>query len=183
MINSLAFLLEKLDGLTSGVGRAVAWLSVLMVLLMFLVVVLRHGFNLGFIALQESVTYLHATLFICVSAWTLGNNGHVRVDVFYRGFSERSKAWVNLLGVLVFLFPVMVVIGTYSFDYVALSWRITEGSRETGGIPALYLMKSLLLVFVLLFFIQGLAELIRNALVLLGEDRLPYGKAQKRGHL
>ncbi|MBV1869821.1 MAG: TRAP transporter small permease subunit [Gammaproteobacteria bacterium] len=179
--NRMTFLLEKLDGFTDRVGRAVAWASVLMVLLMFLIVVLRHGFSLGLIAVQESVTYLHAALFICVGACTLGNDGHVRVDVFYRRFNERKKAWVNLIGVLCFLFPVIAVIGIYSIDYVAVSWRILEGSRETGGIPALFLLKSLLLVFVLLFFVQGLAELLRNALVLLGEGYLPYGKAQNRG--
>jgi TRAP-type mannitol/chloroaromatic compound transport system permease small subunit len=183
MTKSLAVLVAKLDGITARIGRATAWTSVLMLLSMFLVVVLRHVFNLGSIALQESITYLHATLFICVSAYTLGNNGHVRVDVFYRGFSERQKAWVNLFGVLCLLFPVMGVLGWYSIDYVANSWRIGEGSREAGGIPALYLMKSLILVFVLLFFIQGISELLRNLLILLDKETILYKKDSQGGVL
>jgi len=182
MTKGLAILVAKLDGITARIGRSIAWLSVLMVLLMFLVVVLRHAFNLGSIALQESITYLHATLFICVSAYTLGNDGHVRVDVFYRGFSERRKAWVNCFGVLFFLFPIVGALGWYSFDYVAASWRIGEGSREAGGIPALYLMKSLILIFVLLFFIQGISELLRNMLIILNKKGV-LNKKEKQGGL
>jgi TRAP-type mannitol/chloroaromatic compound transport system permease small subunit len=118
-----------------------------------------------------------------VSAYTLGNDGHVRVDVLYRGFSERRKAWVNSFGVLFFLFPVAGALGWYSFDYVAASWRIGEGSREAGGIPALYLMKSLILIFVLLFFIQGISELLRNSLILLDKEPTLYKKEKQEGLL
>jgi len=158
----------RLDAITAAVGKTAAWLSVGMVIIVFFIVMARYLFNNGSIALQELVTYLHATMFIGVSAYTLKMDGHVRVDVFYREFSARTKGWINLFGVVFFLFPVIAVIGWYSTDYVVSSWRIMEHSQEAGGIPALFLMKSLIFVFVGLFFLQGLAELGRNILLISG---------------
>lgn len=181
MIKVAVALASILDSVVVKMGRITAWLSLLMVVLMFFVVMLRHLFTFGSIALQESVMYLHAALFLCVSAYTLRNDGHVRVDVFYRNFSPRLKALVNLFGVVFFLFPVLGVIAWYSFDYVLFSWRIGEGSREAGGIPALYLMKSLILVFVVLFFIQGISEIVRNLLIVSRKDELLKVYGQGRG--
>lgn len=158
----------RLDAITAAVGKTAAWLSVGMVIIVFFIVMARYLFNNGSIALQELVTYLHATMFIGVSAYTLKMDGHVRVDVFYRNFSPVTKGWINLFGVLFFLFPVIIVIGWYSVDYVLSSWRISEHSQEAGGIPALFLMKSLIFVFVGLFFLQGLAEVGRNLLLISG---------------
>lgn len=158
----------RLDAITAAVGKASAWLSIGMVIIVFFIVMARYLFNDGSIALQELVTYLHAAMFIGVSAYTLKMDGHVRVDVFYRNFSPVTKGWVNLFGVLFFLFPVIIVVGWYSVDYVLSSWRISEHSQEAGGIPALFLMKSLIFVFVGLFFLQGLAEVGRNLLLISG---------------
>ncbi|WP_296898622.1 TRAP transporter small permease subunit [Thiohalocapsa sp.] len=86
-----------LDLVNTWVGRVVAWLALAMVLVTFLVVVLRYGFDAGSIALQESVTYMHAMLFMLGAAYTLQLNGHVRVDIFYQRFGPRGRAWVDLL--------------------------------------------------------------------------------------
>lgn len=159
----------RLDAVTTAIGKAAAWLSVAMVIIVFFIVMARYLFNNGSIVLQELVTYLHAAMFIGVSAYALKMDAHVRVDVFYRNFNPVTKGWINLFGVLFFLFPVIIVVGWYSVDYVLSSWRIREHSQEAGGMPALFLMKSLIFVFVGLFFLQGLAELGRNMLLISGQ--------------
>ena len=128
-----------------------------MVVLTFVIVVLRYGFNIGSIALQESVTYLHAMVFLLGAAYTLRRDEHVRVDIFYQRFSERRKALVDVAGTLLFLIPCCFYIFWVSLDYVEASWSIYEGSREAGGLPAVFLLKSLIPLTAALLGLQGLA--------------------------
>ena len=137
-----------------------SWLSLLMVLVTITVVVLRYVFNTGSIALQESITYLHAAVFLVGAAWTLQQDAHVRVDIFYTNFSEETRAWVDLIGSLFLLLPVMVFISWISWGYIADSWAVTEGSRESGGLPGVFLLKSLILVFTTLLMLQGIIQAI-----------------------
>lgn len=160
-------LLAAIDRFTEASGRLLAWLAVAMALLTALVVVLRYGFNIGSIAAQEAITYLHGTLFTLGAAYTLRRDGHVRVDIFYRRFSPRAKAWVNSLGSIVFLLPLCAFIFSISWNYVAESWAIRESSPEPGGIPAVFLLKSLLPLMAITLFMQGLAEVMRNVTVLM----------------
>ncbi|MFC1684539.1 TRAP transporter small permease subunit [Pseudomonadota bacterium] len=170
------FLLQSaraLDALNEWVGRAVSWLSLLMVLVTFAVVVLRYAFDMGWIAMQESVTYMHAVLFLAGAAYTLKHQGHVRVDIFYRRFSPRAQAWVDLFGVLFLLLPVCLFIFYMSWEYVAQSWALHEGSREAGGLDGVYLLKSMILVMAGLLVLQGISSLLRCRLLLGGHiDRL-----------
>lgn len=136
-------------------GRTVAWLSLVMVLVSFAVVVLRYGFNLGWIWLQEIVTYLHATVFMVAAAWALQTDDHVRVDIFYRGHSPRQQALVNLAGTLLFLVPVCVFLLIKGWPYVAAAWSYREGSNEASGLPWVYLLKTLILVMPALLLIQA----------------------------
>jgi len=159
---------RALEGVSELVGRLVSWLSLFMVLVTFAVVVLRYLFDLGWIAMQESVTYMHAVLFLAGAAYTLRHQGHVRVDIFYRRFSERGRAWVDLLGGLFLLLPVCLFIFIESWEYVAQSWAVREGSREAGGIAAVYLLKSMILVMAALLLLQGLASVLRCRLLLGG---------------
>ncbi len=158
---------HRLTRLTTAVGRLSAWLALFLVLGMVLVVALRYAFGIGNIALQESLTYLHGALFMLAIAYTLAEDEHVRVDVLYQRFSPRTRAWVNLLGTLFLLLPVCAALFWLSLDYVASSWREQEGSAN-GGLPFVYLLKSLLLVLPALLGIQALADLLRHALTLLG---------------
>ncbi|MCG8393177.1 MAG: TRAP transporter small permease subunit [Pseudomonadales bacterium] len=158
---------QRLTGFTTALGRTSAWLALLLVLGMMLVVTLRYGFGIGNIALQESLTYLHGALFMLGIAYTLAEDEHVRVDVLYQRFSPRTRAWVNLLGTLFLLLPVCAAIFWLSLDYVASSWRELEGSAN-AGLPFVYLLKSLLLVLPALLAIQGLGEILRHGLTLLG---------------
>jgi TRAP-type mannitol/chloroaromatic compound transport system permease small subunit len=159
-----------LDRFNGVIGRAVAWLALAMVLVTFLVVILRYAFDYGSIAMQESVTYMHAVLFMLGAAYTLQQDGHVRVDIFYQGFSRRGRAWVDLLGTLLLLLPVCLFVLASSWGYVTESWAVKEGSREAGGIPAVYLLKTLLVAMPLLVLMQGLVVLIRSGLLLSGVD-------------
>jgi TRAP-type mannitol/chloroaromatic compound transport system permease small subunit len=116
-------------------GRTVSWLTLLMTLLAFGIVVLRYGFNLGWIWLQESVTYLHALVFMVAAAWAFQTDDHVRVDIFYRGRSERYRNWVDLVGTLILLVPFSLFLLFVAWDYVTASWATREVSREAGGLP------------------------------------------------
>lgn len=169
-------LCETIDGFTEVVGRATAWLLPVMMALMFLVVVLRYLFNTGSIALQESVMYLHAILFMTASAFTLKHDGHVRVDIFYRTLSPRGRAMVNLFGTLFLLLPVCLFTGWFCFGYVAKSWALMEASPESGGLPLVYLLKSLMLVLVVTMTLQGIAELARNLMILVGRYPIHVAK-------
>jgi TRAP-type mannitol/chloroaromatic compound transport system permease small subunit len=147
------------EGLTFSIvrrlGQAVSWLTLLMVGLTFAIVVLRYGMNQGWIWLQESVTYLHASVFMIAAAWACQSDEHVRVDIYYRDKSERHKAWVNLLGTLIFLVPFSVFLLIIGWNYVAASWATMETSREAGGLPLVYLLKSLILVLPALLLLQS----------------------------
>lgn len=159
---------RSLETVSEHVGRLVAWLTLAMVLIMFTVVVLRYAFDFGRIYLQESVTWMHALVFMLGAAYTLRHDGHVRVDIFYRRFTTRTRAWVDLLGTLVLLLPVSLYLLWTSWGYVVDSWAIREGSLQTGGLPAIYLLKSLLVVMPVLLVLQGLAQATLNLAVILG---------------
>ncbi len=148
---------QYIDQLNEWVGRLTAWLTLAMVIVTFVVVVMRYLFDLGSIALQESITFMHAMVFMLGAAYTLRHEGHVRVDIFYRRFGERGRAWVDLLGVLLLLIPVTLFITWVSWEYVASSWALREGSREAGGLPGVYLLKSVIPLMALLLLLQGVA--------------------------
>lgn len=162
-------LIDAIDHFSELSGRSVAWLTLVMVLLTFIIVVLRYGFDSGWIAMQESVTWLHATVFMIGASYALKRDSHVRVDIFYQTFSPRGRALVDLLGSLLLLLPVCLFIFLASWDYVLEAWKIGESSAETGGLPALYLLKTLLLIMPGLLILQALAHSLRAWLILRGD--------------
>jgi TRAP-type mannitol/chloroaromatic compound transport system permease small subunit len=141
-----------------------------MVATVLVVVVTRYFLQIGSIALQESVTYLHCMVFMLGLAYTLKHDGHVRVDIIYRGYSVKTKALVNLVGGVLFLLPLCCVLFFVSWDYVLASWAIKETSSENNGLPFIYLLKSLMLTMPVLLFLQGLAETVKNGLILFSGD-------------
>ena len=170
MTARLQTLARYLDQLSELTGRVVAWLTLGTVVVTFAVVVLRYVFNTGSIALQESVTYLHAAVFMLGAAYTLKHDAHVRVDIFYRTLTARGRAWVNLAGTLLLLMPVCVFILTMSGDYVAVSWSILEGSPEAGGLDAVFLLKTAIPAMALLLLLQGLSLSLHSLLLLTGQE-------------
>ena len=152
---------DRIDRLNGAMGRTAAWLALAVVLLQFSVVVMRYVFGAGSIWLTESIIYSHAALLMLAAAWTLQEGGHVRVDVFYADASPRTKAWINLLGACLLLLPFMAVLLYFSWPYVARSWAILERSRETSGIPAVFVLKTLIPLFAVMMALQGIAQAIR----------------------
>ena len=139
-----------------------------MVLAEFALVLMRYVLGVGSIWLQESIIYAHAALFMLAAAWTLAADGHVRVDIFYADATPRPKAVVDLLGALLLLLPFTLTLLVLSWGYAGRAWTILEGSRETSGIPAVFLLKTLIPLFAGLLALQGLAQALRAALVLAG---------------
>ena len=150
-------LCNKIDALNEFIGRIIAWFVLAMVCVTFLVVVLRYGFNFGRIAMQESITYMHALIFMLAGAYTLKHNEHVRVDIFYHDMSIKNKAIVDLFGTLFLLLPFTVFVVWISFDYVSTSWKLLESSREAGGLPFVYILKTLIPIMAALLFIQAIS--------------------------
>jgi TRAP-type mannitol/chloroaromatic compound transport system permease small subunit len=154
-------LADRIDRLTSLIGRAAAWSCLFIVLAQFAVVLLRYGFGTGSAKLTESIIYGHAALFMLAAAWTLRENGHVRVDIFYADAPPRRKALVDLLGALLLLIPFALSLFILSLPYVARSWSILERSRETSGLPLVWLLKALIPAFALLLVLQGISQALR----------------------
>lgn len=162
-------MLALINKLNAGIGKSAACLALAMVLLEFLVVVLRYAFEWGSIALQEGVIYMHASLFMATAAWVLQTDGHVRVDIFYREMSVKNKARVNLTGALLLLLPTSSFLLYISWDYVALSWQIREGSKETGGLDAVFLLKSLMPLSAVMLVLQALAQAGQSLAIIRGQ--------------
>lgn len=142
------------------IGRGISWLTLIMALVMFLTVILRYVFNMGWIWMQESVTFMHGAIFMLAAGYTLLHEQHVRIDIFYRPMSPRKKGLVNIFGVLFLLFPACYVVFHYSLPYVANSWSVLEGSKEAGGLPGVFLLKTVILLFAVLLGLQGLSTLL-----------------------
>lgn len=154
------------DTLNDWIGRGVSWLTLLMALATFVIVVLRYGFNTGWIWMQESVVYMHGALFMLAAGYTLLHEGHVRVDIFYRPRGRTYKAVVDLFGSVLLLLPTCILLAYYSYPYISYSWYVLEGSNEAGGIPGVFLLKSVIPVGSLLLALQGLAKAGRSFLML-----------------
>lgn len=163
-------LIHSIERFTEISGRLISWLTIVMVGLVVIIVFARYFLQVGSIALQETVTYIHATVFMLGLAFTLKRGGHVRVDIFYRQFSASRKALVNLVGGLLFLLPVSVLIFVASWDYVFASWAIGETSAENSGLPFVYLLKTLMLIMPVTLLLQGIAEILKSGLVITGAE-------------
>ncbi len=165
---ALAAFVRLVDRLNDAVGRGAAWLTLAMVLITFAVVVLRYVYAIGWVWMQESYVWLHGIVFMIGAGYTLLHDGHVRIDIIYRPAGRRYKAWIDILGSLLLLLPMVVLVFLMSADYVATSWANLEESREAGGLPGLFLLKTVIPVFCLLLGLQGLALAARSLLVLSG---------------
>ena len=159
-------IINKLEQTSEISGRLVSWLTLLIVILTFIVVILRYALDIGSIAMQESITYFHAFVFMLGAAYTLKHDSHVRVDIFYRNMTPVKKAWVDLLGTLFLLFPVCLFIFFSSWEYVLTSWSQFEESGEAGGLAYVYILKTSLLIMPVLLMLQGTALALKNLLLI-----------------
>jgi len=161
-MNVLRGLVRAIDAVNETVGRVVAWLTVLMVINVFLVVVLRYAFSIGWVWMQEFYVWTHATVFLLGAGYTLLHDGHVRIDLIYRGAGARYKALVNIVGSVLLGGPLAYVLLDRSWPMILRSWDNLEKSAEVGGMPGLFLFKSVIAVFCVLFGLQILALLLRS---------------------
>ncbi len=161
---------DTIDSLNICIGRGVAWLALVIVLLQFMLVVARYLFGIGSIWVTESVVYGHAALFLLASAWTLRSGGHVRVDVFYAHASPRARAWIDLVGATLLLLPFALVLLWLSLPFASRSWAVFERSQESSGLPLVFVLKTLIPAFAALMALQGIAQAMRSVAVLRSED-------------
>ncbi len=171
-MRALAGFVRFAEAVNDMVGRTVAYLTLATVLICATVVVIRYVLQTGFVWMQELFIWTHATAFMLGAGFTLMVNRHVRVDIVYESRSPRTRAWLDLLSTIVFLFPWIIVLWYYAWPYVAASWRLGEASPQVGGMPGLYLLKSVILGFCVLMMLQGLAICARSALVIGGRPDL-----------
>jgi TRAP-type mannitol/chloroaromatic compound transport system permease small subunit len=158
------------DRTSIAAGMLVSWLTLVMVLVTFVVVVMRYVFDAGAVWLQESVIWMHAVVFMLGAAYTLQQEEHVRVDIFYRNMSELRRAWVDLLGTLLFLLPLSLFLAYTAWDFVIVSWQLRESSREPGGLPYPFipLLKTALLLMPLALTLQGISIVLKSLHVVRG---------------
>jgi TRAP-type mannitol/chloroaromatic compound transport system permease small subunit len=173
MTDRIAAIAAGIDRLNAAIGRAASWCLLGMVIVQVAVVLMRYVLGLGSIWLSETILYAHAALFMGAAAWTLQQGGHVRVDIFYAGASPRTRALVDLAGALLLLLPFVGVLAWFALPYVARSWAILERSPEASGLPLVFLLKTLILLFALLLGLQGLAQAARAWLALIGAASAP----------
>ena len=152
------------DRIADAVGRVTAWLTLLMVMMTGVVVVLRYALDAGYIWMQESVIWMHATVFMLGAAYTLRHEEHVRVDIFYRGMSPRRRAIVDLAGVILFLLPVCGFLAYSAYDFAAAAWSMREITREPGGLPypAIPLLKTVVMIMPVTLALQGVSMILRS---------------------
>ncbi|MCM2283227.1 MAG: TRAP transporter small permease subunit [Desulfobacula sp.] len=159
------------DGLSDRIGRFVGWLTTLMVLVVFYDTVMRYAFNKGSVALQELEWHLFAIVFLIGAAYTLKEEGHVRVDIIFVNLSEKAKAWIDFLGVFIFLIPFCVAVILSTQGFILNSWAVKEISPDPGGLPARYLLKAMIPLGFFLLIVQGLSEAVKKFMVITGYQR------------
>ncbi len=160
---------QRLDVINNSVGYVVRWLTLLLMLVQFMVVLLRYTFGYTDIGVNESVLYMHSSLFMLAAGYTLLVDGHVRVDIFYSKASPRTKHRIDLFGHIFLLIPSITVLLIYSWPAVRNSWSIFEGPLSVGGIPAVFLLKSLIPAFCILLLIQSVSCILK-ILTALGKE-------------
>ena len=152
-----------IDLFNEKIGVLTSYLAIPLILITFFVAFMRYALDFGSIAIQEITIYLHALIFTVGASYTLKNNMHVRIDIFYNKFSDNLKKNINLFGTIFFLLPSCILIFITSFNYVISSIMLLESSKEAGGLPILYVLKSYILLMVFSLFLQGISEIIKNS--------------------
>ena len=160
-----------IDGFNDKMGHLVGWLTTLMVLIVFYDTVMRYVFNKGNVALQELEWHLFAIVFLIGAAYTLKEGGHVRVDILFIKFSNKTKAWVDFLGTIVLLLPFSIMVILSAKGFVLNSWSVREVSPDPGGLPARYILKAMIPLGFSLIVLQGISQIIKNFMIIIGYEK------------
>ena len=165
----MQLLVNGIQRLNSAVGKAISYLTIALVLVIITDVLLRYFFSATSAASFELEWHLFAATFLLGAAWTLKEDRHVRVDLFYQRFSDRGKAWVNLIGSLFLLLPFCYVSFAESLSFVSSSFAVRETSPDPGGLPARYIIKSAIPIGFFLLGLQGVANVLKSLLTISGQ--------------
>ena len=155
---------QVIDLISEKIGIFTAYLILPMIIITFLVAFMRYVLDVGSIAIQEIIIYLHALVFSVGAAFTLKNDMHVRIDIFYSNYKRDFKKIINILGASLFLIPTCILIFITSWDYVISSILLLESSKEAGGLPILYILKSYILLLCITLFFQAISEIFKKSL-------------------
>lgn len=158
------------DKINEFVGKNISWFIILMVIVQLAIVMSRYIYGIGFLKLQELLIYLHGSLFTLAAGYTLLKDEHVRVDLIYREASQKYKSLINIFGSLIFLIPFCVLTFSTSLPYVKRSWKILEGSPETSGLNAVFILKTVLIIFPILLLLQSFSIIIRSSVSLIRKE-------------
>ncbi len=164
----LEILARWIDRLTEWSGVLVSWLTTVMVLTVFYDTVMRYAFKKGNVAIQELEWHLFSVIFLVGAAYALKNDAHVRVDILFTRFNKKTKAWVDLVGTLVFLIPFAAMVIYSTENFIVNSWAVKEVSPDPGGLPARYVLKAMIPLGFLLLILQGISKAVRNLFVVSG---------------
>ncbi len=175
-MNIMRKYVKLVDALNGKIGVLVAWMTTLLVLNVFYDTIMRYAFKKGNIALQELEWHIFSVIFLIGAAYTLKHDGHVRVDIIYTRLGQRAKAWINLFGTIFFLIPFCLIVMYATSGFIANSWAVREMSPDPGGLPARYILKSMIPLGFFLLMLQGIAEGLKAILFLKG-DR-DYGEGR-----
>jgi TRAP-type mannitol/chloroaromatic compound transport system permease small subunit len=177
MVNMLKGFCGVIDRSNEAVGRMVSWVSLLLVLVVFVDVVMRYLFRISFVFTQELEWHLFAFIFLIGAGYTLLHDGHVRVDIIYQRLSARGRAWINLIGVIFFLIPGCYLVIVTSWKFVGNSFSMLEGSPDPGGIPYRFIVKGTMTVGYALLLLQGISMGLHALLQILGVETVEEEKA------
>ena len=167
-MQALTSICSWIDAVNDRVGRVVSWATLLLVAVTFIDVVMRYFFNKSYVFTQELEWHIFAFIFLMGAGYTLKNDGHVRVEVFYGKMDRKGRAWINLIGVLFFLIPSCIIFIKTSIPFVVKSYQVMEGSPDPGGIPFSFLLKGCIPAGYALILLQGFSLGINSLLELLG---------------
>lgn len=159
-------MINWIDALNQRLGRAVSWMTLMLVLITIYDIVMRYAFKSGSVWIQEAEWHLFAANFMLAGGWTLLRGGHVRVDLLYTRFSPRTRAAIDLAGTVLFLFPFCAVVIWASVPYVMDSWAMLEGSSDPGGLPGRFILKTIIPVTFVLIGLQGISMFVKNLHIL-----------------
>ena len=176
-MNVLKTFMRWIDGLNEWIGRGVAWVTLALVLVIFVDVVMRYLFNKSFVFTQELEWHLFGFIFLIGAGYTLLHDGHVRVDIIYQRLGFKGQAWINLMGVIVFLIPGCLMLIITSFKFVLTSFLILEGSPDPGGIPLRFIVKGFIPAGFSLLLLQGFSLGAHSLMQILGVETPKEDKA------
>lgn len=164
------FIIRVIDSFSEKTGYIISLCTTLLVITVFYDVIMRYVFRNGSIAVQELEWHIFSVIFLLGAAFTLKRDGHVRVDILYSRFTDRTKAWIDFVGTFVFLIPFSIIIIYSTTPYIMNSWAVREISPDPGGLPFRYALKAMIPLGFSFLILQGISEALKKLLIIMGRN-------------